>query len=74
MPKIYYDGEIKIVDHGKWQEWIWPSGFKHREGEIPEEEEHLFYQQYNPQAGRITHRSSIDSLIKLARKRQRQEK
>jgi hypothetical protein len=33
----------------------------------------LFYQRYNPQAGRITHRASLDSLIELAQKRQRQE-
>ena len=31
MSKIYYDGEIKIVDHGKWQEWIWPFGFKYND-------------------------------------------
>ena len=74
MPKIYYDGEIKIVDHGKWQEWIWPCGFKHSEGEIPEYKQHQFYQSYNPQAGRITHRSSLDSLIQMAQKQGHQEK
>ena len=73
MPKISYDGKIKIIDHGKWQEWLFPSGFRHTEGEIPEREQHLFYQRYNPQAGRITHRASLDSLIELAQKRQRQE-
>ena len=26
MPKITYDGNIKIVDYGDWQERIFPNG------------------------------------------------
>ena len=39
MAKIWYDGDIKIINHGDWEEWIWPSGFRHTEGNIPEEEQ-----------------------------------
>ena len=43
MAKIWYDGDIKKIDHGDWQEWIWPSGFRYTEGNIPEDEQMEFY-------------------------------
>ena len=68
MAKICYDGDIKIIDHGDWQEWIWPSGFRFTEGNIPEEEQFEFYRQYNPRASRLRHRGSPETLIALAQK------
>ena len=70
MAKIWYDGEIKKIDHGDWQEWIWPSGFRYTEGNIPEEEQFEFYRQYNPRASRLRHRGSPETLIALAQKLQ----
>ena len=70
MAKIWYDGNIKIIDHGDWQEWIWPSGFRYTEGNIPQEEQYKFYRQYNPRASRLRHRGSPEKLIALARKQQ----
>ena len=68
MAKIWYDCDIKIIDHGDWQEWIWPSGFRYTEGNIPEEEQFEFYRQYNPRASRLRHRGSPETLIALAQK------
>ena len=68
MAKISYDGDIKIIDHCDWQEWIWPSGFRYTEGNIPEEEHYEFYRQYNPRASRLRHRGSPETLIALAQK------
>ena len=68
MAKIWYDGEIKKIDHGDWQEWIWPSGFRYTEGNNPEEEQFQFYRQYNPRASRLRHRGSPETLIALAQK------
>ena len=48
MAKIWYDGDIKKIDHGDWEEWIWPSGFRYTEGNIPEDEQMEFYGRYNP--------------------------
>ena len=42
MAKIWYDGDIKIINHGDWEEWIWPSGFRYTEGNIPEDEQMEF--------------------------------
>ena len=68
MAKIWYDGDIKKIDHGDWQEWIWPSGFRYTEGNIPEEEQFEFYRQYNPRASRLRHRGSPETLTALAQK------
>ncbi len=68
MTKIWYDGDIKKMDHGDWQEWIWPSSFRYTEGNIPEEEQFEFYRQYNPRASRLRHRGSPETLIALAQK------
>ena len=73
MPKIWFDGDIKKVDHGDWEEWIWPSGFRHTEGNIPEDEQMEFYHQYKPRSSRLLHHGSPDKLIALARKQQSQE-
>ena len=70
MAKISYDGDKKIVDHGDWQEWIWPDGFRHTEGNIPEWEQNEFYRQYNPRASRLRHRGSPETLLALAQKRE----
>ena len=68
MAKISYYGDIKIIDHGDWQEWIWPSGFRYTEGNIPKEEQYEFYRQYNPRASSLRHRGSPETLIALAQK------
>ena len=68
MAKIWYDGDIKKIDQGDWQEWIWPGGFQYSEGNIPEEEQYEFYRQYNPRASRLRHRGSPETLIALAQK------
>ena len=68
MAKICYDGDIKIIDHGDWEKWIWPNGFRYTEGNIPEEEQFEFYRQYNPRASRLRHRGSPETLIALAQK------
>ena len=39
MPKISYNGDIKIINHGDWEEWLYPSGFRYTEGNIPEDEQ-----------------------------------
>ena len=70
MAKIWYDGDIKKIDHGDWQEWIWPSGFRYTEGNIPEDEQMEFYARYKPRASRLRHRGSPETLIALARKRE----
>ena len=67
MPKISYDGDIKKINHGDWEEWIWPSGFRHTEGNIPEDEQMEFYRQYKPRASRLRHRGSPEPVIALAR-------
>ena len=36
MPKITYDGNIKIVDYGDWQERIFPNGLISYEGKYPQ--------------------------------------
>ena len=73
MTKIWYDGDIKKVDHGDWQEWFFPSGMRYTEGNISEEEQFEFYRQYNPKAARIQHRGSPEELIALAEKQKREE-
>ena len=70
MTKISYDGDIKIIDYGGWQEWIWPSGLRHTEGNIPELEHFEFYSRYNPRASRLRHRGSPETLIAPAQKRE----
>ena len=42
MAKIWYDGDIKIIDNGDWQEWFFPSGIRYTEGNILEEEQYKF--------------------------------
>ena len=42
MAKICYDGDIKIIDNGDWQEWFFPSGIRYTEGNILEEEQYKF--------------------------------
>jgi len=74
MTKIWYDGDIKKVDHGDWQEWFFPSGMRYTEGNIPEEEQFEFYGRYNPKAARIKHRGSPEELLALAKKQMREEK
>ena len=68
MAKISYDGDIKKIDHGDWQEWLFPNGMRHTEGNIPEEEQYKFYRQYNPRASRLRYRGSPETLIALAQK------
>ena len=68
MAKISYDGDIKKIDHGDWQEWLFPNGMRHTDGNIPEEEQYEFYRQYNPRASRLRHRGSPETLIALAQK------
>ena len=68
MAKIWYDGDIKIIDHGDWQEWLFPNGMRHTDGNIPEEEQYEFYRQYNPRASRLRHLGSPETLIALAQK------
>ena len=48
MAEIWFDGDIKKIDHGDWQEWFFPNGMRYTEGNIPEEEQYEFYRQYNP--------------------------
>jgi len=73
MTKIWYDGDIKKVDHGDWQELFFPSGMRYTEGNIPEEEQFEFYGRYNPKAARIKHRGSPEELLALAKKQMREE-
>ena len=73
MAKIWYDCDIKIIDHGDWQERFFPNGMRRTEGNIPEEEQFEFYRQYNPKAARIQHRGSPEELIALAEKQKREE-
>ena len=68
MTKIWYDGDIKKIDHGDWEEWIWPCGFRYTEGNIPEEEQFEFYRQYNPRASRLRHRGSSETFIDFQQK------
>ena len=68
MAKIWYDGDIEKIDHADWQEWFFPNGMRHTEGNIPEEEQFEFYHQYNPRASRLRHRGSPETLIALAQK------
>ena len=70
MPKISYDGDIKIINHGDWEEWLYPSGFRYTEGNIPEDEQMEFYARYKPRASRLRHRGSPETLIALAQKRE----
>ena len=46
MAKIWYDGDIKKIDHGDWQEWFFPNGLRYTEGNIPEDEQMEFYARY----------------------------
>ena len=73
MAKIWYDGDIKKINHGDWEEWIWPSGFRYTEGNIPEDEQMEFYGRYNPRASRLRHRGSPESLIALKEKLEAKE-
>ena len=68
MPKISYDGYIKIINHGDWEEWFFPDGMRHTEGNIPEDEQMESYARYKPRASRLRHRGSPETLIALARK------
>ena len=68
MPKISYDGDIKIINHGDWEEWFFPDGMRHTEGNIPEDEQMEFYARYKPRASKLRHRGSPETLIALARK------
>ena len=47
---------------------VFPSGMRHTEGNIPEEEQFEFYRQYNLRASRLRHRGSPETLIALAQK------
>jgi len=73
MPKISYDGDIKIINHGDWEEWFFPDGMRHTEGNIPEDEQMEFYARYKPRASRLRHRGSPETLIALAQRQQSQE-
>ena len=68
MAKISHDGDIKKIDHGDWEEWFFPNGMRHTEGNIPEEEQFEFYRQYNPRVSRLRHWGSPETLIALAQK------
>ena len=70
MPSIAYDGDVKIINHGDWEQWIWPSGFRYTEGNIPEDEQMEFYAGYKPRVSRLRHRGSPETLIALAQKRE----
>ena len=70
MAKIWYDGDIKKIDHGDWQEWFFPNGLRYTEGNIPEDEQMEFYARYKPRAFKLRHRSSPETLIALAQKRE----
>ena len=70
MPKISYDGDIKIINHGDWEAWFFPNGLRHTEGNLPEAEQMEFYARYKPRASRLRHRGSPETLIALARKRE----
>ena len=70
MAKIWYDCDIKIIDHGDWQEQFFPSGMRHTEDNIPEEEQYEFYRQYNPRASRLRYWGFPETLIALAQKRE----
>ena len=39
MPKISYDGDIKIINHGDWEEWLYPSGVRYTEGHMSDGEQ-----------------------------------
>ena len=73
MPKITYDGDIKIIDYGDRKEWVYPSGLIFYDGGCPEDVEDRFYKNYNPGAARIRHKSSPQTLIDLVQKQQYQE-
>ena len=73
MTKIWYDGDIKKIDHGDWEEGFFPDGMRHTEGNIPEDEQMEFYDRYKPRASRLRHRGSPETLIALAQKQQSQE-
>ena len=68
MPKISSDGDIKIINHGDWEEWFFPNGMRHTEGNIPEDEQMEFYARYKPRASRLRHRGSPETLIALAQR------
>ena len=68
MSKISYDDDIKIINHGDWEEQFYPSGFRYTEGNIPEDKQMEFYGWYNPRASRLRHRGSPESLIALKKK------
>ena len=68
MLKISYDGDIKIINHGDWEEWFLPNGLRYTEGNIPEDEQMEFYARYKPRASRLRHRGSPETLIALAQK------
>ena len=68
MAKIWYDGDIKKIDHGDWEEWFFPDGMRHTEGNIPEDEQMEFYARYKPRVSRLRHRGSPETLIALAQK------
>ena len=70
MAKIWYDGDIKKIDHGDWEEWFFPDGMRHTEGNIPEDEQMEFYARYKPRASRLRHWGSPETLIALAQKRE----
>ena len=65
---ITYDGNIKIVDYGDWQECIFPNGLISYEGKYPQSIEDDFYGNYNPRAARIRDHGSPKELIELAKK------
>ena len=68
MAKIWYAGDIKIINHGDWEEWFFPNGMRHTEGNIPEDEQMEFYARYKPRASRLRHRGSPETLIALAQR------
>ena len=70
MAKIWYDGDIKKIYHGDLQEWFFPDGMRHTEGNIPEDEQIEFYARYKPRASRLRYRGSPETLIALAQKRE----
>ena len=74
MPKITYDGNIKIVDYGDWQARLFPNGLISYEGKYPQSIEDNFYSNYNPRAARIRHHGSPKELIELAKNKQQRRR
>ena len=70
MAKIWYDGDIKKIDHGDWQEYVYADGGRVREGFIPESMEMELYRGYNVKSVIHQKRPSLEEVLQLVQKQQ----